>query len=163
MREKGFAPIIILPIVLLGLVVVYGIYWYTGSILQLAPQSTQTASPSPTQVPYKERTQIYVGTYKGVLPCADCSGIDTTLVITPDGYKETLIYQGKNTSYTNEGLWIFKSSDDANVTYLTFRPFGSQSQDFVYQYNNGNLTVVDANGNPLTDTSFNQTLKRVSQ
>jgi len=36
------------------------------------------------------------GTYSGILPCADCSGIETQLMLKQDGsYKLTEIYQGK--------------------------------------------------------------------
>lgn len=43
----------------------------------------------------------WVGTYKGVLPCADCEGMETTLVLFAEGaYKKTITYLGKETEGT---------------------------------------------------------------
>lgn len=46
--QKGFVPLIFLPFILLGLVFVYGVYWYTGTILR-SPSSSQP-TPQPTTV-----------------------------------------------------------------------------------------------------------------
>lgn len=54
----------------------------------------------------------YFGTYTGVLPCADCEGIETTLVINPDTtYLYMALYQRQNpTSFTERGKWRIDES-----------------------------------------------------
>ena len=39
-----------------------------------------------------ETSLDYEGTYKGVLPAADCPGIETTLILNPDVYKRQHLY-----------------------------------------------------------------------
>lgn len=52
----------------------------------------------------------YVGTYEGTLPCADCDGNKTTLVILSDGtYELKNDYIGKeHNSYTECGTYYLK-------------------------------------------------------
>ncbi len=47
----------------------------------------------------------WAGTYRGVLPCADCEGIETVVTLRPDGsYTSRTRYLGEdNNSYTHEG------------------------------------------------------------
>jgi uncharacterized lipoprotein NlpE involved in copper resistance len=68
------------------------------------------------------------GTYTGVLPCADCPGIETTLVLKGnETYRLETRYQGKDdeASYVEEGSWTLKDDKvklmgikDASDTYL---------------------------------------------
>lgn len=68
------------------------------------------------------------GTYTGVLPCADCPGIETTLVLkSNETYRLETKYQGKDdeASYVEEGSWELKDDKvklkgikDASGTYL---------------------------------------------
>lgn len=68
------------------------------------------------------------GTYSGVLPCADCPGIETTLVLNSnETYRLETKYQGKNTEmpFVIEGNWALKDDrvkldgiKDASDTYL---------------------------------------------
>lgn len=44
--------------------------------------------------------------YKGTLPCADCTGIETTLILYSDNtYKEVYIYRDRNQQFIEKGTW----------------------------------------------------------
>ena len=46
------------------------------------------------------------GTFQGVFPCADCPGIDKTLVLKTDKtYQLKTVYQDKKETVMNEGSW----------------------------------------------------------
>ena len=51
--------------------------------------------------------KAFAGTYAGILPCADCQGIDTTIVFVPEGgYTLSEIYQdGSDSSFVTKGTW----------------------------------------------------------
>ncbi|MDE7065055.1 MAG: copper resistance protein NlpE [Desulfovibrionaceae bacterium] len=51
------------------------------------------------------------GTYKGVLPCADCSGILTQVLLSGDGSAViTSQYEGKGDAvFTDQGAWYAKN------------------------------------------------------
>ena len=57
MRQHGFAPLFLLPLVLVGLIAVYLIYAYTGSILhQPEPQPQPQKQVQPSLAPSPEST-----------------------------------------------------------------------------------------------------------
>lgn len=97
-------------------------------------------------------------TYNGTIPCADCAGIDVTLVLNQNGsYIMQYIYdtnEGDVTSISN-GFWkekgdkILLSNTDGEITYI------SQSS------NEEAVTFLDQKGNPI-ETSLNYTLTAVT-
>ena len=92
--------------------------------------------------------------FQGVLPCADCEGMDTSLFLEKDGtfvLKE--IYRGSrdgDQTFAEYGSWqrtadkLVLTGTDGNKRY--FRPKGN------------NLTMLDASGNEI-DSALNYTLK----
>lgn len=58
------------------------------------------------------------GTYEGVLPCADCEGMQTTLTLRPDHtYRLEVVYLGKESEpFTYEGNFAWTS--DGGTAYL---------------------------------------------
>lgn len=66
-------------------------------MLALAGCATAPAAPAPTASGDNARTSLdWAGTYHGVLPCADCAGIATTVTLAADGsYRTELRYLGK--------------------------------------------------------------------
>jgi len=89
----------------------------------------------------------YQGTYKGTLPCADCSGIETELKISDD-MKYTLkqTYQGKGdgkeNSFSEEGTYTW----DASKRIITLK--GDDSER--YEYADGMLYALDMDGKRVT-------------
>jgi uncharacterized lipoprotein NlpE involved in copper resistance len=89
----------------------------------------------------------FTGTYAGSLPCADCPGIDTTLVFAPDGsYVETMSYRERGVVNTTRGHWSLEAggkrvklhADEANA-----------SDAWVEIVSSGEIRLLDADGNPI--------------
>lgn len=85
------------------------------------------------------------GTYKGVLPCADCSGIAVTLTLTHDGrYMLEETYQGKQEgTFKSEGRFRW----DQRGSVVTLEGQSSQNQYFVGE---NVLMMLDLNGQKVT-------------
>ncbi|WP_342357580.1 envelope stress response activation lipoprotein NlpE [Arsenophonus nasoniae] len=96
--------------------------------------------------------------YTGVLPCADCSGIETTVLFNPNGtYIEQLTYLGKeeqkNTffssgNWTKKGTKLFLIDSEEQKTY--FQP---STDDKTIEY-------LDQEGNKI-ESNLNYTLEQV--
>ncbi|CAM3775788.1 copper resistance protein NlpE [Parendozoicomonas haliclonae] len=73
-------------------------------------QDTNSLSVPPGLGDTARASVSWDGTYSGLLPCADCSGIQTTITLKPDGtYIEITEYVGKpNARYINEGRFTWK-------------------------------------------------------
>lgn len=97
------------------------------------PVATVTPVTTPTaQTPVGDTTQTSVdwaGTYKGTLPCADCEGIETEVVLNDDGtFQQTMTYLGKegepvvsNGSFTwkEDGATIVLPGEGATHYWVT--------------------------------------------
>ena len=88
------------------------------------------------------------GIYQGLLPCADCAGIQTTLYLFPDStFEETMLYLGKATptAFVAGGRWVpFPSSRQVRL----IRPNGG-GPDLYGQTPHG-LQQLDLRGQPIT-------------
>lgn len=92
-------------------------------------------------------------TYEGITPCADCTGIKTTLKInsSPSTYSLNLNYEGKNTSYTETGTWTL--SNDSGRGIYTLSPSTSNGQKTMYQILNATqIRQLDGDGNPIPES-----------
>lgn len=87
-----------------------------------------------------------VGTWRGVIPCADCPGINYNLSLSADNrFEETMIYQDRDVQpYTRGGTWRLskgklelESSDTRSPTSFELAP-------------NGELNMLDREGKPIT-------------
>lgn len=97
-------------------------------------------------------------TYQGSLPCADCAGINTTLVLNQNGtYIMGLIYDTNegDTFYYENGTWkeednkLILTSKESNISYISMAS------------NNQSVTFLDQEGNVM-DTNLNYTLVAVT-
>jgi heat shock protein HslJ/uncharacterized lipoprotein NlpE involved in copper resistance len=88
----------------------------------------------------------YIGMYQGILPCADCEGIGTTLWL-GDGNKFLLMsyYQGKKNPSTNYVNGTYKWNKVGNIIIL------SNIEDAPNQYFVGEnyITQLDLEGNKI--------------
>lgn len=49
----------------------------------------------------------FSGTFSGLIPCADCPGIELTVSFNPDSsYTESMVYQERNSSFKDTGHWV---------------------------------------------------------
>ena len=121
-------------------------------------------------------TAILFGTYKGTLPCGDCSGLDTVLRLYSKGkydttyafYVRTQTYRGAphgDVTLTDRGDWALLRGDatDENATVYQLNPDDEQHSDSWLVEEKGNaLLQLDRDQKPI-DTKMNSTLRRVSQ
>ncbi|QNI36392.1 copper resistance protein NlpE N-terminal domain-containing protein [Edaphobacter albus] len=117
---------------------------------------------------------VLIGRYKGTLPCADCSGLDTELRLyakskfdmTDAFYVETSTYRATrngDVSYSDRGLWtVLKGSAvDPNATVYQLNPDKpSEAQAYLLKQNGAALESLDRGLKPI-NTKMNLTLRRV--
>lgn len=106
----------------------------------------------------QSQSQTMDKVYTGVLPCADCSGIETTVLFNPNGtFIEQLIYLGKeeqkNTFFAT-GNWIKKGTK----LFL----IDSEEQKIYFQPSADGKTIeyLDQEGNKIT-SNLNYSLEQV--
>src|SRR5690554_6371857 len=67
---------------------------------------------------HNEQTSLdWYGTYEGVLPCADCEGIKTTIVLNQDG-TFTLTAEYINKDFTDESEGEIMCHDNGSIVHL---------------------------------------------
>lgn len=70
---------------------------------------TDTVAVEVNDMHNAENALDYEGTYKGVLPAADCPGIETTLTLNPDKtFTLHAVYLDKNSSFDEKGTYTVK-------------------------------------------------------
>ncbi|MGF1724420.1 copper resistance protein NlpE [Photobacterium nomapromontoriensis] len=99
----------------------------------------------------------WYGTYTGILPCADCEGIKTELVVNKDGtYTLTEMYLGKeNATFEHEGA--FNWNAEGNTIAIP----GVSDNAIQYFVGENQLFRLDREGNRITgDLATHYTLKK---
>jgi NlpE-like protein len=113
-----------------------------------------------------------VAAYRGVLPCADCPGIDTTVRLFAaadgaEGHGRYLIrssYQERNSTNTEMGTWTLEKgtpSDPAASVYVLKPKTGSGVTNYLVVGDN-EIKQLDNDRKPFTGT-VNFSLKRISK
>lgn len=129
-----------------------------------AKQETATApaQPATPATPAETATApAYVGTYNGTLPCADCSGIDTTVELKADG---TYILTEKYTHKDQEKVDVKqgKATFDATTSTITLETNDPlTTAKFVVE--GDVISKLDADGKKATTKDMNYDLKKVAQ
>jgi copper homeostasis protein (lipoprotein) len=110
-----------------------------------AIQPTQVAELKPMQQ-----------SWRGILPCADCEGIETSLFLEKDGtWVMNERYQGvreEPSSFASYGTWA-RTADKLVLT-------DSQGEKSYYRAKGDALEMLDREGNPI-ESQFNYTLAPV--
>ena len=94
-----------------------------------------------------ENTLDWNGTYKGVLPCADCESIETELELNSDKtyeIKETYLGKGDGKPFESKGSFQF---DSKNLSVIELDQAGDGRKYFVAE---GYLKALDLEGNEIT-------------
>lgn len=93
----------------------------------------------------------YVGTYKGILPCADCEGLDTEIVINEnETYKIITKYQGKgNKNFIKKGNFTWNKN--GNTIILS----NVENEPKYYLVGKNTLTQLDLSGQKITGSLAN--------
>lgn len=88
----------------------------------------------------------YLGTYKGTLPCADCEGIETEIVLNEDEtYEIKTKYLGKDSQFFSD-LGSYTWKEDGNT--LEFE--NTDSEITYYFVSENKLIALDQEGNRIT-------------
>lgn len=93
--------------------------------------------------------------YRGVLPCADCSGIETTLFLEKDGtWVMNERYQGgkADSAFASYGRWA-RTADRLVLT-------GVDGEKRYFRPKGDDLEMLDREGHPI-ESNFDYTLKAV--
>lgn len=102
--------------------------------------------------------KAFAGTYAGILPCADCPGIDTTIAFTPEGgYTMGEIYQDSDSSaFATKGTWTVR--EDGKTLLLD--PEDKEEYDHWYEVvSPTELRMLDREGKPI-DSKLDYSLRR---
>ncbi len=129
-------------------------------------KESQTTSPSPV----KEKVSALSATFEGMLPCGDCSGLDTKLVLIRDAefsgdgtYKLTETYTGKDVKpLQSEGIWgtLRGTPKDENATVIELNPDKKDQARYFLRVNENEIRQLDNDQNEI-EGPMNFTLKRV--
>ena len=111
----------------------------------LAPTEVSPAEVVTTEIPKANNSLHYLGIYKGKLPCADCSRIETSLELSED-FTYTLLrkYVGKSDKAI-ELKGTFSWNKDETAIILD----NLKDEPNHYLVGENMLTLLDMNGNPI--------------
>lgn len=113
-------------------------------------ETTTTSEEKMVDTHSSENSLDWNGTYKGTLPCADCEGIETSLLLNLDKtYIVTTTYLGKE-GKPSEKSGSFKWNAKGNQITLD----GDKNQQYVVGENT--LTKIDNEGTIIEGTLANQ-------
>lgn len=90
-----------------------------------------------------ETSLDYEGTYKGVLPAADCPGIETTLTLTPDKtFTLHSVYIDRDSSFDEKGTYTLKGN------LLTLKE--EDGQESYYKVEENKVRLLNADKQEIT-------------
>ena len=102
---------------------------------------TDTAKPA-ASASQASATPAFVGTYKGVLPCASCAGIETTLELAADGhYTLTTLFLEEPDAKPETVTGRYSQSDDKTLIHLD-----ENGDGFTYAIGDNQLEMRDSDG-----------------
>jgi len=121
-----------------------------GLVFVSCNQATKTASTTASSadttatVSKKDNVAEFAGEYKGVLPCADCPGIETDIILMSDDiYRMTQKYQVDSMAafkYQGKGTW------NADHTIFTAIIDGQKN---LFKVEKDQLRYLDSDGKPI--------------
>jgi len=119
-----------------------------------APAAAETAPATVDIVPTGESpdnaefdVRAFAGTFSGTLPCASCPGIDTTLVLNPDGtYAITETYQDEAGAPAEmDGTWTV----EVDGKQIRLDPNSKSEDDRLFAIDSDDrITQLSADGTP---------------
>jgi uncharacterized lipoprotein NlpE involved in copper resistance len=117
----------------------------TGNHLDTTLQEDQPVIADTTHT--SQNTLDWNGTYKGVVPCADCEGIETTLILNADNtYQMRTRYLGKPGDKSFETTGTFSWNAGGNTIILA----GVENAPGQYFVGENQLIQLDMSGARIT-------------
>lgn len=109
--------------------------------IQAPVDSTKTNSVAGAD--NSENSLDWDGTYEATVPCADCPGIKTTLVLSKDkSFKITEEYLERNSKNEDTGTFVWDSSG----SIITLN---GKTSKYKYKVGENTLTQLDIEGKPI--------------
>ncbi|WP_410222452.1 copper resistance protein NlpE [Pedobacter sp.] len=107
--------------------------------------STQDTTTTLTDTVHTSRNSLdWNGTYKGILPCADCPGIETTVVLNANNtFSYMAKYQDRDFKTEDKGKIMWHDND--SVVHLK-----GQETDLKYKVGENQLIQLDTEGKEIT-------------
>ncbi|HEU4992217.1 MAG TPA: copper resistance protein NlpE [Luteimonas sp.] len=114
--------------------------------------ATTMAQPGVQPADAGADARAFSGTYSGTLPCADCPGIDETLVLSGDGtFVQTDTYRERpGAANVVQGNWSLES--DGRRVRLD--PGSKDAADRLYEVDGRGLRLLDDEGKPIDGKSI---------
>lgn len=104
----------------------------------------ETDSETPDNRHNSKSSLDWAGTYEGVLPCADCPGIKTTLILNDDEtYHVEQVYEDLETEFSNEGT--FKWNDAGSIVYLKV----DDNMEFQFKIEENQVRMLNQKGKAI--------------
>lgn len=123
---------------------------------QSSANETKGNGATPSNI--NDLLENYTGTFEGIVPCADCSGIDTKLTLNGDyTYALSATYQGKGEGNTFESTGKWKINEGLDIITLDF----DKPQELTYYkiVNVNTIQMLDKDGKVI-NSSHNYDLTR---
>jgi uncharacterized lipoprotein NlpE involved in copper resistance len=124
--------------------------FFAGTILLVffAWSCAKQSEPAPASASAADSFAHIAGEYRGILPCADCEGIDTVIRLENDGTCTSRIrYLGKSDEEVFEWTGTFELDSRTNV--LTLKSGQQYGTPVSYVFKENTLTQLDMEGNVI--------------
>jgi len=118
----------------------------TKELTENDKHTTELAEEAVPDLHHAQNALDWDGIYKGILPCADCEGIETTLELKKDLtfiIKETYLGIPKESTFKEQGTFTWNE----NGTTITLN---DENRFMSYWVGEDTLTMLDLNGNKIT-------------
>lgn len=122
------------------------------------PTANASAAATASVASEEQSSASWAGRYRGILPCAPCEGIETTLQLNADGsYRLTETYQQRH-PLTEEVSGHFTWRREGRVLQLD-----KTGGERLYQVDNGQVWALDVDGKQVEgELAANYILKRTN-
>lgn len=123
----------------------------TKKAIKAVTRDTTAVVPNPLPAADNSYNALdWQGTYSGILPCADCEGIETTITLSNNlQYTKTTKYLGKKNDRLSKVEGAFSWNKEGSIITLQ----GIEDPPAQYLVGENNLFQLDKNGNRITGES----------
>ena len=117
---------------------------------QQSPEGDSITVIQPIDTVHTSQNSIdWEGEYKGIMPCEDCDGVETALMLNFDyTFTQSVTYIGKGGPYLTKGT--FSCDETGFIGTLKFED-GSLAQ---YLVGEGTISLLDMDGSPLEGDEY---------
>ncbi|MGM0564562.1 MAG: copper resistance protein NlpE [Pseudomonadota bacterium] len=133
-----------------------------GELLMAANITAERAPPLNTRPDDESDSARFAGVYRGVLPCASCPGIETTLTLMPEGrFELEEAYQEEDSEpFLMTGQW--RPLEDAEIdNTLILEPDDQNEAERYFLLDDEGATQLDSDGQPI-DSDLDYRLSKTS-